>query len=113
MTAEQESMWMAVAIECAAVEKIGVLKLIEKLKERFIISERAALSPAKQEQPDFEALAKVYAENIKKYMTEYVREFSADQVVFYAKKDYLAGLRVGYLAAQIGNVAALPYTEEK
>ncbi len=46
MTAEQDEMWMAVAIECAAVEKIGVLKLIEKLKERFMISEKAALSPA-------------------------------------------------------------------
>jgi len=39
-------------------------------------------------------------------MPKYNREFSAEQVIYYAKKDYLAGLKSGY-------VAALPYTEEK
>jgi hypothetical protein len=76
---------------------------------RIVTSEKflklAALSPAKQEQPDFEALAKQYADKIEQNMPKYNREFSAEQVIYYAKKDYLAGLKSGY-------VAALPYTEE-
>jgi len=86
-------------------EKNGIPNFWWRKQLREYAERMAALSPAKQEQPDFEALAKQYADKIEQNMPKYNREFSAEQVIYYAKKDYLAGLKSGY-------VAALPYTEE-